>query len=158
MKIEEILRFNIHKNTCKVRSEPLGDIQENRGVFFCYNCSSYEKVNIADSLKFIKDILVNLREKFKEGVMNGNTDNISERKKTFRKSISSYLEFLALLNPHIRDITTLQNFLKNDDIYSLERSDLIPKFLIDLGNILFIGINKYYHFFLISFMINSQNI
>jgi len=60
---------------------------------------------------------------------------ISEKKNTFRKSASSYLEFLARLNLHIRDIIASQNFLKNVSILWLERSDLIPNLENELGNI-----------------------
>jgi hypothetical protein len=35
----------------------------------------------------------------------------------------------------MRDVIALQNFLKNDSIYWLERSDLIPEFRNELGNI-----------------------
>jgi len=40
----------------------------------------------------------------------------------------------------------------------LERSDLIPDVLTEYGDILFVGINKYYHFFLINLAIYSLKI
>ena len=49
-----------------------------------------------------------------------------------------------------------QNFLKNASIYWLERSDLTPILFNELGGILFIDINKYYHFFLINLAIYFQ--
>jgi hypothetical protein len=83
---------------------------------------------------------------------------ISEKKNTLRKSKSLYLEFLALLNLHMRDVTAVQNFLKNASIYSLERSGLTPKSPKGIGDIFCSRILKYYHFFLINFMVNNQNI
>ena len=56
----------------------------------------------------------------------------------------------------MRDVTTSQNFLKNASILSLERSDLTPILSIKSGDILFISINKYYHFFLINLAVNNQ--
>jgi len=56
----------------------------------------------------------------------------------------------------MRDVTTSQNFLKNASILSLKRSDLTPILSIKSGDILFISINKYYHFFLINLAVNNQ--
>jgi len=56
----------------------------------------------------------------------------------------------------MRDIMASQNFLKNASIYWLERSDLTPILFNKSGGILFIGINKYYHFFLINLAVNNQ--
>jgi hypothetical protein len=58
----------------------------------------------------------------------------------------------------MRDIMASQNFLKNASIYWLERSDLTPILFNKIGGILFIGINKYYHFFLINLAIDIQKI
>jgi len=49
----------------------------------------------------------------------------------------------------MRDVIASQKFLKNASILSLERSDLTPISRSGLGDILFIDINKYYHFFII---------
>ena len=74
MNINEILNFNKSKNICDICSEPLGELQENRGTFFCYNCNGYIKMDLANSLHSIHTKLENLREKFKEEVINGHTD------------------------------------------------------------------------------------
>jgi len=56
----------------------------------------------------------------------------------------------------MRDMMASQNFLKNASIYWLERSDLTPILFNESGGILFISINKYYHFFLINLAVNIQ--
>jgi len=56
----------------------------------------------------------------------------------------------------MRDMIASQNFLKNDSIHSLERSDLTPNFVMEIGDILFSRINKYYRFFLINLTVKYQ--
>ena len=70
MDINEILNFNKSKTFCNKCSEPLGEIQENRGNFFCYKCNGYIKVDLAKSLVSIEANLEDLREKFKVEVIN----------------------------------------------------------------------------------------
>ena len=60
----------------------------------------------------------------------------SEKKNTFKSASFSYLEFLPFLKRQVREVTSSQNFLKKDSILWFERSDFMPEFLTELGNIL----------------------
>jgi len=81
---------------------------------------------------------------------------ISEKKKTFKKSLAPCLAFFFFRKLLVRDSIARQNFLKNANMYLSGRSDLIPSSLIGNGNFFKSFMNKYNHFFLINFMISIR--
>ncbi len=89
MNINKILNFNKSKNICNVCSEPLGELEENRGTFFCYNCKGYIKVDLVNSLSLIQIKLENLRKMFREEVINGYIDKYFSNYLTLGESLYS---------------------------------------------------------------------
>jgi len=74
MKITKLIEFNKYKGICEVCGEPLGEIQEERGTFFCYKCAGFNKLDINRRIDQINEKLLLLRDKFKKSVLNGYTD------------------------------------------------------------------------------------
>lgn len=74
MKITELIDFNKYKGICEVCGEPLGEIQEDRGTFFCYKCAGFNKLDINSKIDQVNEKLLLLRENFKKSVLNGHTD------------------------------------------------------------------------------------
>ncbi len=74
MKITEIIDFNKFKGTCEICGEPLGEIQEDRGNFFCYQCTGFYKLEINSLIDKINEKLLFLRNNFKNRVLDGHTD------------------------------------------------------------------------------------
>ena len=66
--------FNKNKSFCVVCGEPLGEIIQNRGNFFCYSCEEYRKLDLERCINECEQELKILRKLFREGIINGNVN------------------------------------------------------------------------------------
>ena len=59
---------------CKNCGEPLGYFESDKKNIFCYNCNGYSKIDKSLSIRECQSELDRLRQKFREGIINGSVE------------------------------------------------------------------------------------
>ncbi len=96
--------FNKNKSFCGVCREPLGEIKEKRGNFFCYSCEGYRKIDLERSINECEQELKILRKSFREGVINGNVNRYFRNYLTLGEALfnTEELKSYAYIPPPIK--------------------------------------------------------